>query len=279
MSVGTFAHCLFTLPSPSPGSSPTVVVVEMQWSCLAELTQPQIAILERFLSMTILRCFVCISFNAFLLIAFGCASVPSLGSFWPVHILFPFCPVPFFIATTPVQVSRCWLLFLLFVGALPLFEILPSWLRTLRSFLVLGPVLDAGFRGLCMHDFCLAVSSGRRVFGIAIFVWADLALPVCRGIFALHGLLLDTAAFLYDWFSCLPCGGFLVHVPGTMVILRACSSSKKEALGIRANFFLTFVIVLYFLPYTGVTCCGGQSWKILRCSVDFSSPCCGAGRL
>ena len=35
---------------------------------------------------------------------------------------------------------------------------------------VLGPVLDAGFRGLCMHDFCLAVSSGRRVFGIAIFV-------------------------------------------------------------------------------------------------------------
>ena len=35
---------------------------------------------------------------------------------------------------------------------------------------MLGPVLDAGFRGLCMRDFCLAVSSGRRVFGIAIFV-------------------------------------------------------------------------------------------------------------
>ena len=35
---------------------------------------------------------------------------------------------------------------------------------------------------------------------------------VCRGIFALHGLLLDTTAFLYDEFSCLPCGGFLVHV-------------------------------------------------------------------
>ena len=63
---------------------------------------------------------------------------------------------------------------------------------------MLGPVLDAGFRGLCMHDFCLAVSSGRRVFGIAIFMWADLPLLVCRGIFALHGLLLDTAAFLYD---------------------------------------------------------------------------------
>ena len=54
---------------------------------------------------------------------------------------------------------------------------------------MLGPVLDAGFRGLCMRDFCIAVSSGRRVFGIAIFVSADLPLLVCRAIFALYGLL------------------------------------------------------------------------------------------
>ena len=149
MSVRTFADGLFTLPSPSLSSSRTVVVIEMQWSCLAELTQPHkksknchsgtFSIHDDF------AMFVCISFNAFLRISFGCASVPSLGSFWPVHILFPFCPVPFFIATTPVQVSRCWLLFLLFVGALPLFEILPSWLRTLRSFLVIFVCVDFSF--------------------------------------------------------------------------------------------------------------------------------------
>ena len=193
MSVGTFADGLFTLPSPSLGSSPTVVVVEMQWSCLAELTQPHkksknchsgtFSIHDDF-AMFCLYFFWCFSAYCIWLCVSSLLGFILTGSY-----SFPFLSSTIFHSNDArssfemlaVIFALCWC-FASFWNIAILASNLAFLLGNLRmrgffffSFLrggwrVLGPVLDAGFRGLCMHDFCLAVSSGRRVFGIAIFV-------------------------------------------------------------------------------------------------------------
>ena len=101
-----------------------------------------------------------------------------------------------------------------------------------------------------------------------------------RNIFSVHDRLLDDLAFLCEYFWCLPCGGFLLHVLlfGSALILtrgrghlgRMLSFKIRGSENARQPFSDPFTCICFLFGYFGAACWGIQASVIFR-SMDFSS--------